>query len=60
MLLIIYLCPIPQPHMLSKRITICWVLFVTHLDAIEEFVQQAIVTIDPTLRVNCNTMKNQL
>ena len=40
MLLTIYLCLIPQPHMLSKQITVFWVLIVTHFDAIEEFLQQ--------------------
>ena len=33
----IYLCLIPQPHMLSKRMTAFRVLIVTYFDAIEEF-----------------------
>ena len=40
MLLTIYVCLIPQPHMLSKRITALLVLIVTPFDAIGEFVQQ--------------------
>ena len=39
MLLTIYLCLIPQPHMLSKRMTAFRVLIVTYVDAIEEFLQ---------------------
>ena len=35
----IYLCLIPQPHMLSKRMTAFRVLIVTYVDAIEEFLQ---------------------
>ena len=60
MLLTICVCLIPQPHMLSKRKTALLVLLVTHVDAIEEFVQQGNSYNDPTLRVNCNTMKGQL
>ena len=37
--LTIYLCLIPQPHMLSKRIAAFIVLIVTHFDAIDEFMQ---------------------
>ena len=62
-LLTIYLCLIPQPHKLSKRITAFRVLIVAYmyLYAIEEFVQQVnCFTNDPTLRVNCNTMTGQL
>ena len=60
MLLTIYLCLIPQPHMLSKRITAFRVLIVTHFDAIEKFVQHGNYYNDPTPRVNCNTMKCKL
>ena len=38
-LLTIYLYLIPQPHMLSKRMTAFRVLIVTYFDAIEEFMQ---------------------
>ena len=38
-LLTIYLCLIPQSHMLSKRMTAFRVLIVTYFDAIEEFMQ---------------------
>ena len=34
-----YLCLIPQPHMLSKRMTAFGVLIVAYVDAIEEFMQ---------------------
>ena len=37
--LTIYLGLIPQPHMLSKRMTVFRVLIVTYVDAIEEFMQ---------------------
>ena len=37
--LIIYVCFIPQSHMLSKRMTELRVLIVTYVDAIEEFLQ---------------------
>ena len=35
----IYVCLIPQPHMLSKQMTAFRVLIVTYVDAIEEFMQ---------------------
>ena len=39
MLLTTYLCFIPQPHMLSKRMTAFRVLIVPYVDAIDEFMQ---------------------
>ena len=39
MLLTIYVCLIPQPHMVSKRMTAFRVLIVTYFDTIEEFLQ---------------------